>query len=43
MDTTNLDYNLNRTQALADRMINLFARSDISKLFDDSRQATTGG
>jgi hypothetical protein len=41
MDTTNLDYNLNRTQ-LAD-WNDLFARSDVSKLFDGSRQATTGG
>jgi NADH dehydrogenase len=37
-----LGYNLNRAQVLADWTIDLFARPDTSKLFEDSKQPTTG-
>jgi NADH dehydrogenase len=38
-----LGYNLNRAQVLADWIINLFARPDTSKLFEDDRRPTTAG
>jgi NADH dehydrogenase len=37
-----LGYNLNRAQVLADWMIDLFARPDTSKVFDDGKRPTTG-
>ena len=37
-----LGYNLNRAQVLADWTIDLFTRPDTSKLFEDSKQPTTG-
>jgi NADH dehydrogenase len=37
-----LGYNLNRAQVLTDWMIDLFARPDTSKLFDDGKRPTTG-
>jgi NADH:ubiquinone reductase (H+-translocating) len=37
-----LGHNLNRAQVLADWTIDLFARPDTSKLFEDSKQPTTG-
>jgi NADH:ubiquinone reductase (H+-translocating) len=37
-----LGHNLNRAQVLADWAIDLFARPDTSKLFEDSKQPTTG-
>jgi NADH dehydrogenase FAD-containing subunit len=37
-----LGYNLNRAQVLVDWMIDLFARPDTSKLFDDGKRPTTG-
>jgi NADH dehydrogenase FAD-containing subunit len=37
-----LGHSLNRAQVLADWMIDLFARPDTSKLFEDSKQPTTG-
>jgi NADH dehydrogenase len=37
-----LGHNLNRAQVLADWTIDLFSRSDTSKLFEDSKQPTTG-
>jgi NADH dehydrogenase len=38
-----LGYHLNRAQVLADWTIDLFARPDTSKLFDDSQRPTTAG
>jgi NADH dehydrogenase FAD-containing subunit len=38
-----LGYNLNRAQVLADWLIDLFARPDTSKLFEDSKRPTTVG
>ena len=38
-----LGYNLNRAQVLADWTIDLFARPDTSKLFEDSKPPTIGG
>jgi NADH dehydrogenase len=38
-----LGYNLNRAQVLANWAINLFARPDTSKLFEDGEDPTTGG
>jgi NADH:quinone reductase (non-electrogenic) len=38
-----LGYNLNRAQVLADWMIDLFARPDTSKLFEDAKSPTTAG
>jgi len=38
-----LGYNLNQAQVLVDWTIDLFARPDTSKLFEDSRQPSTGG
>jgi NADH dehydrogenase len=35
--------NLNRAQVIADWTIDLFARPDVSKLFDDGKQPTPGG
>jgi NADH:ubiquinone reductase (H+-translocating) len=37
-----LGYNLNRAQVLADWTIDLFARPDTSKLFEDGKRPTTG-
>jgi NADH:ubiquinone reductase (H+-translocating) len=37
-----LGHNLNRAQVLADWTIDLFARPDTSKLFEDGKQPTTG-
>jgi NADH dehydrogenase len=37
-----LGHNLNRAQVLADWTIDLFSRPDTSKLFEDSKQPTTG-
>jgi NADH:ubiquinone reductase (H+-translocating) len=37
-----LGHNLNRAQVLADWTIDLFTRPDTSKLFEDSKQPTTG-
>jgi NADH:ubiquinone reductase (H+-translocating) len=37
-----LGYDLNRVQVLADWTIDLFARPDTSKLFEDGKQPTTG-
>jgi NADH dehydrogenase FAD-containing subunit len=37
-----LGHNLNRAQVLADWTIDLFARPDTSKLFEDSKHPTTG-
>jgi NADH:quinone reductase (non-electrogenic) len=38
-----LGHNLNRAQVLADWMIDLFARPDTSKLFEDAKSPTTAG
>jgi NADH:ubiquinone reductase (H+-translocating) len=38
-----LGYNLNRAQVLADWLVDLFARPDTSKLFEDSKRPTTVG
>jgi NADH:ubiquinone reductase (H+-translocating) len=38
-----LGYNLNRAQVLADWTIDLFARPDTSKLFEESEPSATGG
>jgi NADH:ubiquinone reductase (H+-translocating) len=38
-----LGYNLNRAQVLADWTIDLFARSDTAKLFEESKHPTTEG
>jgi NADH:quinone reductase (non-electrogenic) len=38
-----LGYNLNRVEVLADWTIDLFARPDTSKLFEDSKPPTIGG
>jgi NADH dehydrogenase len=38
-----LGYNLNRERVLADWMIDLFARPDTSKLFEDGKRPTTAG
>jgi NADH dehydrogenase len=38
-----LGYNLNRARVLADWIIDLFARPDTSKLFEDGKRPTTAG
>jgi hypothetical protein len=37
-----LGHNLNRAQVLVEWAIDLFARPDTSKFFEDSKQPTTG-
>ena len=37
-----LDYNINRAQVIADWIIDMFARPDTSKLFEDGTRPATG-